>query len=89
MARDAFEPGPDNTYPAFPRLLDGSPAWSDTPETDGVQVPGNGPGGTVTPTPRGIRYQVMHKNGERIQVDMTPRGPGGVPIEPPVLEVQP
>lgn len=83
MAHDAFEPGPGNTYPAFPRLADGSPAWSDTPETDGVPVPGRGPGGYVTPMPRGIRYQL--ERGERIAIDVTPRGPGGVPIDPPVI----
>ena len=82
MTQDAFEPGPDSTYPAFPRRLDGSPAWSDTPETDGVPVPGRGPGGLVTPMPRGIRYQL--ERGARLQIDVTPRGPGGAPIDPPV-----
>ncbi len=85
MTQDAFEPGPSGTYPAFPRRLDGSPAWSDAATTDGIPVPGRGPGGLVTPMPRGIRFQLMHKTGERIQIDMTPRGPGGVPINPPTL----
>lgn len=82
MARDAFDPGPGNDYPAFPRLSDGSPAWSDSADTDGIQVPGRGPGGMVTPMPRGMRYQ--RQDGQRIQIDVTPRGPGGVPIDPPV-----
>jgi hypothetical protein len=85
MTQDAFEPGPDSTYAAFPRRLDGTPAWSDTPETDGIPVAGRGPNGLVTPMPRGIRYQLMHRTGERITIDLTPRGPGGEPINPPVL----
>jgi hypothetical protein len=39
----------------------------------------------VTPMPRGVRFQLMHKTGERLQIDVTPRGPGGVPINPPTL----
>ncbi len=83
MAVDAFDPGPNGDYPHFPRRLDGSPAWSDTPETDGIAVPGRGPGGRVTPMPRGIRYQLIR--GERIMLNVTPTGPGGVPIDPPVI----
>jgi hypothetical protein len=83
MTQDAFEPGSGNTYPAFPRRTDGSPAWSDTAATDGIPVPGRGPGGLVTPMPRGIRYQL--ERGVRLQIDVTPRGPGGVPINPPTL----
>ncbi len=80
MARDAFEPGPNTDYPAFPRRLDGAPAWSDTAESDGVSVPGRGPGGLVTPMPRGTR---PGPNGTVL--DVTPRGPGGVLIVPPTL----
>jgi hypothetical protein len=80
VARDAFEPGADFNFPYFPRRLDGSPAWSDDGETDGVPVPGRGPDGLVTPMPRGTR---PGPNG--IVLDMTPRGPGGVPITPPIL----
>lgn len=82
MTRDAFDPG-DGSYPAFPRRLDGSPAWSDDPETDGVPVPGRGPGGVVTPMPRGTRY--LLRRYERIAVDVTPRNPDGSPIEPPTI----
>jgi hypothetical protein len=80
MARDAFSPGDDGSYPAFPRRLDGSPAWSDTAATDGVPVPGRGPGGVVTPMPTGTR---RGPNG--IVLDVTPRGPGGALIVPPTL----
>jgi len=51
MARDALEPGPGNTYPAFPRDSLGRPLWSDSAATDGVPVNG------ITPMPRGIRTQ--------------------------------
>lgn len=51
MTRDAFEPGPGGTYSAFPRDAQGRPLWSDSAETDGVQVDG------VTPMPRGVRSQ--------------------------------
>lgn len=72
MAVDAFDPGPNNDYPYFPRDAAGNPLWSDSAGTDGVQVNG------VTPMPRGIRSQ----NG--VLIDVTPRGPGGVAINPPV-----
>lgn len=83
MALDALEPGENGTYPAFPRLLDGSPAWSDTAATDGKPVPGRGPGGMVTPMPRGTRTE--RREGKQVLVDLTPRGPGGVAINPPTL----
>lgn len=73
MARDAFEPGPGGLYPAFPRDSVGRPLWSDSAATDGVAVDG------VTPMSRGVRPQ----GGGTI--DLTPTGPGGVPINPPVL----
>ena len=82
MAGDAIEPGPGGTYPYFPRRLDGSPAWSDTPETDGIAVPGRGPGGMVTPMPRGLRTII--RDGERILVDVTPYA-GSAPVNPPTL----
>ncbi len=84
MAQDAIDPGPDGTYPAFPRRPDGSPAWSDRPEDDGRPVPGRGPGGVVTPMPRGIRYLIRGIRRERIAVDTTPYA-GAEPVNPPVL----
>lgn len=51
MTRDAFDPGPGGTYPAFPRDAAGRPLWSDSAATDGVKVDG------VTPMPRGVRTQ--------------------------------
>ena len=81
MARDAFEPGPDNTYPAFPRDAEGRPLWSDRPETDGVAVAG------VTPMPRGIRYE-RNARGQRVALDVTPRRADGTPITPPTLGPQ-
>jgi hypothetical protein len=72
MAVDALDPGDDGTYPYFPRNAAGEPLWSDTPEADGVPVDG------VTPMPRGLRSQ------KGTLIDITPRGPGGVAIDPPV-----
>ncbi len=77
MARDAFDPGPDNTFPAFPRDALGRPLWSNTAETDGVPVDG------VTPMPRGLRKE--RRGGRVVVLDVTPRGPGGVAIDPPTL----
>jgi len=86
MAVDAIEPGPGNTFPNFPRRADGSPAWSDTPETDGIQVPGLG-GKLVTPMPRGMRHEiVMTDTGrQRILIDITPRADNRV-VNPPTLQ---
>ncbi len=87
MAVDAIEPGPNNTFPDFPRRSDGSPAWSDSAETDGIPVPGRGPGGMVVPMPRGLRYQIVmtaETGRERVLVDVTPRA-GNVVVAPPIL----
>jgi len=77
MARDAFEAGPNNDYPAFPRRGDGSPYWSDTAATDGIGISVNGR--VVAPMPRGLRLQ------GGVLIDMTPRRPDGQPITPPTL----
>ncbi len=73
MAVDAFDPGPDNTYPYFPRRLDGSPAWSEAQHLDKIAVDG------VAPMPRGWRQEAGRL------VDVTPRRPDGQPINPPTL----
>jgi len=77
MALDAFDPGPLGDYPNFPRLADGSPAWSDVPSSDGIPVAGLD--GLTTPMPRGMRVQ------DGRLVDVTPTGADGSPIEPPTL----
>ena len=71
MILDAFDPGPLGDFPNFPRLADGSPAWSDTAAADGIPVDG------VTPMPRGLRAQAGRL------LDLTPRTPDGSPITPP------
>ncbi len=86
MTRDAFDPGPDNTYPAWPRKADGSPYWSDSGETDGVGIVVSGV--VVAPMPRGYRYIVQRDafgQPVRIPVDMTPRHSDGTPIDPPTI----
>lgn len=63
MADDAFDPGPDGTYPYWPRLPDGSP--------DPARMP------------TGLRR--IRRSGEVLIVDVTPRDPDGVPINPPTI----
>ena len=83
MARDALDPGEDGSFPAFPRRSDGTPYWSDSPLTDGLAIVVNGV--TVAPMPRGLRHVLRARR--RIAVDVTPRGSGGVPINPPKVNV--
>lgn len=78
MAGDALEPGPLGNYPYFPRTSEGVPLWSVYPETDNKAVNGR------TPMPRGIR-PMRDPRGRTIFIDVTPRGPGGVPIDPPII----
>ncbi|GHJ27129.1 hypothetical protein TPA0910_15620 [Streptomyces hygroscopicus subsp. sporocinereus] len=72
MALDALGPGPDGSYPWFPRLPDGSPAWSD-------RCPADYHGGRV---PRGMT--TVMRNGRCYLIDQTPRDANGAPIDPPV-----
>jgi hypothetical protein len=81
MAHDAFDPGPGNTYPYFPRDAAGVPLWSDDPATDGTGVVVNGV--LRVRMPRGTRYTL--RGGQRLAVDMTPRHEDGTPIVPPVV----
>lgn len=75
MAHDALDPGPDGTYPYFPRLPDGSPAWSD-------RCPPGYHGGRM---PRGTHRQ-RTPSGEVVMIDMTPYDSAGNPIDPPTLQ---
>ena len=77
MAVDAYDPGPNETYPYFPRNAAGEPLWSDTQETDKIAVDG------VTPMPRGWRQDSGYLT------DLTPRKPDGTPIVPPVIPPSP
>ena len=83
MPNDAFDPGPNQDYPWFPRRPStGEPLWSDRPEDDGQQVEG------VTPMPRGIRREYpLGKGYAGVLVDVTPRHTDGTPINPPTLPV--
>lgn len=67
---DALEPGQNGHYAHFPRLPDGSPAWSDRCPADyhGPRVP------------RGITAIV--RNGRRFIIDQTPYDAAGSPIDP-------
>ena len=84
MAHDALDPGPNGDYPHFPRKADGSPAWSDRAETDGVAVLGMG-GRMVAPMPRGIRTRT-NRRGEVTYLNVTPMA-NGQPVNPPTLPV--
>ncbi len=74
MAVDTYDPGPDNTYPFFPRDAAGRPLWSDSQGTDKI----TGDTG-VAPMPRGWRKE----HGR--MVDVTPRRPDGTPISAPAI----
>lgn len=73
MTHDALDPGPDGDYPFFPRLPDGSPAWSD-------RCPSDYHGSRV---PRGVT--TIRRYGQRFIIDQTPRGENGDPIIPPAV----
>jgi hypothetical protein len=68
MAHDALDAGPDGTFPWFPRLPDGTPAWSDLcpPDYQGARMP------------RGMTTIV--RDGQRFIVDQSPRDAEGKPL---------
>lgn len=70
MAHDALDPGPDGDYPFFPRLPDGSPAWSD-------RCPADYRGSRV---PRCMTTIV--RDGQRFIIDQSPRDANGDRINP-------
>lgn len=79
MAVDALDPGPDGTYPHFPRDAQGRPVWSDSPT--GLPVLNGG-----APMPRGVQpMRDPHDPGRLLAIDVTPRKPDGQPIDPPVI----
>lgn len=83
MPVDAIEPGPGSTYPNFPRDSQGHPFWSDSELTDKATVDEHGVPMTKAPMPRGMRR--TGSPGAWVDVDVTPRGPGGVAINPPTI----
>jgi len=69
MAEDALDPGPDGTFPHWPRKPDGTPDPERMPTgTHPQRVRGRGP-----------------NSGRVVIVDVTPRHPDGTPIEPPTI----
>ncbi len=70
MAVDALDPGPDGTYPYWPRDAAGRPltSHSTAQEEDA---------GTYMPTG-------LHRQDGRL-LDLTPTGPDGQPITPPTI----
>lgn len=77
MAVDALDPGPNGDYPYFPRDAEAGPMWGDTPSP--LPVVNGG-----APMPRGIRRQ-RSVGGDLVVIDMTPIGPDGLPVDPPVI----
>ncbi len=73
MVPRTLDPGPDGTYPWFPRLPDGSPAWKD-------RCP---PGYQFSSVPRGTVRQGwgLHE----WLIDLTPYDADGKPIDPPTI----
>jgi hypothetical protein len=70
MTTDALDPGPDGSYPHFPRDAAGRPLTSVTDaKAEGA--------GTYRPTG-------LHRHGDRL-LDLTPTGADGEPITPPAL----
>lgn len=55
MPADALSPGPNGTYPWFPRDASGAPAWSDTHSPTDVVHPTLG----GTPILRGPRHRTV------------------------------
>lgn len=78
VAVDAFDPGPDGTYPHFPRDAQGQPVWADSPT--GLPVANGG-----DPMPRGVQRMRDPGSGRVLLVDVTPRQPNGEPINPPAV----
>ncbi|MFG2906223.1 hypothetical protein ACGF13_14285 [Kitasatospora sp. NPDC048286] len=79
MVVDALDPGPDGTYPYFPRDAKGRPIWSDAPT-------GLPPVNGGAPMPRGVQYmRDPRRPGRLLAIDVTPRKPDGSPINPPVI----
>ncbi|WP_030458346.1 hypothetical protein [Kitasatospora sp. NRRL B-11411] len=79
MTLDALDPGPDGTYPYFPRDAEGRPVWSDDPT-------GLPPTNAGAPMLRGVQHmRAPDHPGRWLAIDLTPRHPDGQPINPPVL----
>lgn len=81
MAHDAYDPGPDGTYPWFPRLPDGSPDW---PRVVGGDAYRTEDGRWLTGTHSRPRRPSWH-TGHAVLIDVTPRDPDGNAINPPTI----
>ncbi|MDP9358983.1 MAG: hypothetical protein M3R02_27630 [Chloroflexota bacterium] len=77
MPVDAYDPGPLNNYPYWPRDAAGKPL--NTPAD--AEAAGSG-----TYMPHGKELSDDHdRDGYRKVHDLTPRKPDGTPIEPPTI----
>jgi hypothetical protein len=78
MPHDALDPGLDGSFPWFPRLPDGSPAWAD-------RVPAGYAGPVMRRGVEKVRVWGGNRNGDLVEFDVTPRDAAGNPINPPVI----
>ena len=74
MAVDAYDPGPDNTYPYWPRDAAGKPLTTQAE----AEAAGSG---TFVPTSVEVSAE-RDRDGYRKRHDLTPRKPNGEPISP-------
>lgn len=81
MPNDALDPGPENTFPWFPRLADGSPAWADS-------APADYAGPVVRRGVECVRVWGGNRHGDLVAFDITPFDATGAPINPPVIPPQ-
>ncbi len=75
MAVDILDPGPNGDYPYWPRDAAGQPITTQ----EQARAAGSG---TYVPTGTHLEPDA---DGHLWPVDLTPRTPGGAPIEPPVI----
>lgn len=83
MAEDAFDPGPLNNFPHWPRRPDGRPAGIGLPVTTPEEQEAE------ERMPTGTRKHRVPGTGEVVFIDLTPRHPNGEPIVPPDLPPTP
>jgi hypothetical protein len=88
MAEDAFDPGPNGTFPHWPRRPDGRPAGIGLPITEDDPELAQAEREAEERMPTGLHYQ-RTPEGNHVLVDLTPRYPDGEPIIPPDLPPTP
>lgn len=83
MARDVLDPGPEGTYPGWPRRPDGTPAGKGLPVTTEAERQAE------QRMPTGIHWQKDPSTGRWVKVDLTLRQPDGTPVVDAVPDLPP